>query len=84
MVIDNLTRDRWMAEFAIYAASQGYDVVCIVSQDGVTYFSGQTQELWRAYRIGRLHQSVNCSVSIVTVPVVSAIDWYEINNTARG
>lgn len=84
MVIDKLTRDRSMAEFAIYAASRGFDVVCVVSQDGVTYFSAETQELWNAYRMGRLHQSVNCSVSIVTVPVVTATDWHEINNTARG
>lgn len=58
-VIDKITRDKWMAEFAIFAAREGYDITCMVSQDGVRYFKDETHELWRSYRQGRLHQSVS-------------------------
>ena len=84
--MDKLTRDKWHAEFAIYAAREGYDVTCMVSVGGVEYFRNETQELFRAYLMGRKQEreeNKKAALSFITVPVVSSTDWQSVNAVAR-
>lgn len=85
-MIDSIARVKCMAEFAIYAAREGYDVTCMVSVGGVEYFRNETQELFRAYLMGRKQEreeNEKAALSFITVPVVSSTDWQSVNAVAR-
>ena len=55
-VYDEKTRERWLADFTVWAASEGFDVSAYF-EDGVMYFfKPDVEKLLLAYIVGRLHQ----------------------------
>jgi len=53
-MIDKLTIEKWRAEFCIAMAREYVDLGILIRGRKKIFLSGQTQQLWRVYRVARL------------------------------